>query len=203
MLKKALITTSLVACMSLSLMAQGNGHGHKGHGKQHKEQITTQHIGKKDLLHNVTVGELSDEQKEGMSYIIEEEKVARDVYLSLSKTWNSRIFKNIAKSEQKHIDAVAKLFSKYEIDSPSTLEYEGVFENDELQKLYDNLVAKGETSLLSAYEVGVIVEETDIADLEDLLNSDISSDFERVYSNLLKGSNKHLDAFNRQVLKQK
>jgi len=207
MFKKTLITTSLVAIMSLSLMAQGNckgegGHG-KGHGKHGQYSENSSSYDRGDLLENISNGEISIEQQEGMRYIIEEEKVARDVYLALSKRWNDRIFRNIAKSEQKHINAVAKLFSNYDIEAPSTLEYEGVFENEKLQKLYDDLVAKGESSRLNAYKVGVVVEETDIADLEELLQADISSDFERTYSNLLRGSNKHLSAFNRELSKVK
>jgi len=137
-----------------------------------------------------------------LSYIIEEEKVARDVYLALSVTWNSRVFTNIAKAEQKHMDALARLFSRYEIEEPLTLEDIGVFENAELQKLYDELVERGQRSLLDALEVGVLVEETDIADLEELLEAEIPSDFERVYVNLLRGSKKHLNAFNRQISRQ-
>ena len=38
----------------------------------------------------------------------EEEKVARDVYLSLNDTWNLRIFKNITSSEQTHMNAIKK-----------------------------------------------------------------------------------------------
>jgi len=187
MFKKTLITSSLIAIMSLSLMAQGNG----------------QHKNRGDIFNNIsTTQALTDAQKEGLSYIIEEEKVARDVYLTLYSTWKSRIFKNIAKAEQKHIDAVARLFSKYEVEEPLTLEDIGLFENAELQKLYDDLIERGNKSLLDALEVGVVVEETDIADLEELLEAGVPSDFERVYSKLLRASNKHLKAFNRQISRQ-
>jgi hypothetical protein len=45
---------------------------------------------------------LTDDETCWLTYMREEEKVARDVYLSLNDTWNLRIFKNIAASEQTH-----------------------------------------------------------------------------------------------------
>ena len=203
MLRQTLITSSLVAIMSLSLMAQGNGHGTRNQGNSHEQSFNqSSHEDRGDLVNSIEVQELTADQKEGLSYIIEEEKVARDVYLTLSITWNSRIFENIAKAEQKHMDALATLFSRYEIEEPLTLEDIGVFENADLQTLYDDLVERGNQSLLDALEVGVLIEETDIADLEELLESEIPSDFERTYTNLLRGSEKHLNAFNRQISRQ-
>ena len=49
---------------------------------------------------------LSDIEVEGLLYMREEEKLARDVYLTLYDQWNINIFKNIAASEQTHTDAV-------------------------------------------------------------------------------------------------
>ena len=205
MLKQTLLTSSLIAIMSLSLMAQGNGHGKRNQTNYNQEQSFNHSSSddRGDFLNTVsTTEELSDAQKEGLSFIIEEEKVARDVYLTLYTTWENRVFKNIAKAEQKHMDALEKLFSTYEVEAPLTLEDVGIFENAELQKLYDELVERGNTSLLDALEVGVVVEETDIADLERLLEAGVPSDFEHVYTSLLKGSNKHLDAFNQQISRQ-
>ena len=223
MLKRTLITTSLVAFMSHSLLAeesdygkiyqgygqgegrgqgygQGEGRGQgRGYGQNHQGQSSANRA---ELLSSISKGNVTDRQKEGMRYMIEEEKVARDVYLALYKKWKSHVFNNIAKAEQKHMDAVGELFSKYNFEVPSSLKEEGKFENAELQKLYDDLVAKGQTSLLDALEVGVMVEETDIADLKELLEVDILDDFKLVYDNLLKGSNRHLRSFNRQISRQ-
>jgi hypothetical protein len=201
MLKQTLITSTLVAILSLSLMAQGHGHGKRNHDNANQEQSSS-HGNRGELLNSIEIGELTDAQKDGLSFIIEEEKVARDVYLALGKSWNERVFKNIAKAEQKHMDALITLFSQYDMETPTTIEDEGVFENEELQKLYDDLVQRGNISLLDALEVGVLVEETDIADLEELLEAGVPTDFERTYNNLLRGSNKHLSTFNREISRQ-
>jgi len=147
------------------------------------------------LANGSTVGNLSDAQREALLFMAEEEKVARDTYEYLYSVWGADIFANIARSEQKHMDAVTNLLAKYSIQVPSTLETRGGFENTELQALYDNLIEKGKLSLVDALGVGVAVEETDIADLEEILKGDLPKDLKTVYTNLLNGSYKHLNAF--------
>jgi len=43
--------------------------------------------------------------------------------------------------------------------------------------------------------VGILIEETDIEDLENLLDQTAKNDIGQVYTNLLDGSNSHLEAF--------
>lgn len=187
MFRKALTVSTVVALLTVSSMARGHhGNGGEGRGQGHKNQEPTV--------------ELSDVQKEGLVFMAEEEKVARDVYLHLSDTWGEIVFSNIAKSEQKHMDAVERLLVRNSLEVPSTMDKQGVFENEELQALYDELIVQGDSSLNDALEVGVAIEEKDIADLEELLNeSPIPSDVERVYGKLLGGSFNHLNAFNRKL----
>lgn len=66
-----------------------------------------------------------------------EEKLARDVYLTLEKTYKHKMFVNITESEQRHMDAVRALLDKYEIPDPVTDHKIGVFTKDEFKKLYD------------------------------------------------------------------
>jgi hypothetical protein len=185
MLKKTLTISTLVVLLSVSSMARGN-HGGNGHSKKNNPVETI---------------ELSDVQKEGLIFMVEEEKVARDVYLKLADTWDAKVFSNIASSEQTHIDSVEKLLNNYNLEVPTTMETEGVFENEELQAMYDDLIAQGSSSLTDALEVGVAIEETDISDLETLLDEEIPADIEKVYGDLLGGSFNHLNAFNRQLAK--
>ena len=120
---------------------------------------------------------------------------ARDVYLSLNDTWNLRIFKNIAASEQTHMDAIKKLLDKYSIPDPAAGKRIGEFTNPDLQKLYNDLILQGSISKVEALKVGVIIEETDIDDLNEAIATSQHNDIKTVYSNLLQGSLNHLDAF--------
>jgi len=192
MLKKIITVSAVVALVTVSSMAQNHQKGHGNRDNQHQVVESSTSTG----------NTLSEIQIAGLSYMAEEEKIARDVYLHLAKTTGQRIFSRIAKSEQKHIDAVLRLLSTYNIDVPSTMDEAGIYLNEELQDLYNRLIAVGDNSLKDAYTVGVIIEEKDIADLEELLaEDDIPTDIETSYSRLLKGSYNHLRAFNRQLNK--
>jgi hypothetical protein len=151
------------------------------------------------LIDTLPSSELSDAQKEGLVFMVEEEKLARDVYEYLYANWDLTIFSNIAKAEQQHMDTVITLLEKYNLDYAATLQTRGSFENEELQSLYDTLTAKGEVSVLEALEVGKLIEEVDIEDLEELVTGNIPDDLKVVYENLLKGSYNHLSAFVNQL----
>jgi len=137
---------------------------------------------------------LSDAEREGILYVREEEKLAHDVYTVLYEKWGLQIFANIAASESTHMAAMALLIDRYGLEDPVS-DKPGVFTNPELQKLYDDLVAKGTKSLIDALEVGAIIEEVDIVDIQEYLKDVDNEDIELVYKNLLKGSRNHLRAF--------
>ena len=139
------------------------------------------------------VGNLTAEEEAGLLFMREEEKLARDVYLVLFDKWGLRVFENIAASEQRHMDAVLYLLGKYDLADPALAP--GDFQDPDLQELYDFLVEKGEKSLVDAIEVGVLIEETDIEDIVNLMGQTDKTDIIRVYTNLLEGSYSHLEAF--------
>jgi len=148
-----------------------------------------------------TVTALTDEEIQWLTYMREEEKLARDVYLSLYDEWNMRIFSNIAASEQKHTDAVKTLLVRYGIPDPAAGKAQGEFTNPDLQDLYDQLIQQGSVSKVEALRVGVFIEETDIDHLNAAIATTTHNDIKTVYSNLLKGSLNHLDAFESQLAK--
>ncbi|HEO98548.1 MAG: DUF2202 domain-containing protein [Campylobacterales bacterium] len=164
----------------------------KGMNTEHNqtlEQLQT-------MIDSIPAADLTALQKADLIYLVEEEKLARDVYEYLYAAWGVDIFANIASSEQQHMNTVLLLSEKYELDIPTTLESRGVFENSELQALYDQLIAKGALSLTDAIEVGVAIEEVDIADLNKILDTDLPEDLALAYEHLLNGSYHHLEAFN-------
>lgn len=132
---------------------------------------------------------------DGILWMREEEKLARDVYLALYEQWGIRAFANIARSEQQHMDAVALLMQGKGIVDPVGDAAPGEFTNEAIAKLYDELVALGKQSPLDALTVGAIIEDLDIADLEKLLSETDDADTVRVYSALLRGSENHMRSF--------
>ncbi len=138
-------------------------------------------------------------ERQSLSLMREEEKLARDVYQALFSIWNVKIFNNIAQSEQTHTDAVKTLLIKYNLTDPVSQDTVGIFENQDLQLLYNELVSKGNISLANAYNVGATIEDLDIFDLENALLEIDNRDITLVYNNLTKGSRNHMRSFYRKI----
>ena len=138
---------------------------------------------------------LSEAEIDGILFMKEEEKLARDVYLRLSEIWDTNIFTNISQSEQPHMDEVQLLIDKYGLTDPVEGNENGLFENTTLQQLYDGLIAQGSASEIEALRVGAAIEEIDILDLEKYLAQTSNVDIQQVYGDLLTGSMKHLSSF--------
>ena len=139
----------------------------------------------------LTPGETAD-----LQYMREEEKLARDVYQALAAKWpTATVFQRIARSEQRHMDAVKVVLDRFGIADPAAGNGPGEFTDPELQKRYAQLVADGSRSVADALAVGVMIERTDIADLQEALAATDVADLERLYGNLLRGSQNHLQAF--------
>jgi len=145
---------------------------------------------------------LSEEEIKGMLFMREEEKLAHDVYTYLYSKWGLRPFQNIAESESRHMNAMLNLLKKYNLEDPAANTGAGEFLNEELQALYNTLIAKGEKSLEEALRVGALIEETDIRDIKRELDLVNNEDIKMVYENLMRGSENHLRAFVRNINKR-
>ncbi len=146
---------------------------------------------------------LTDEQKDMLFFIYQEEKVARDVYTTLGNIYtNENTFASIQLSEQRHIDSARGLCEKYSVSIEGVDEENvGNFVLPVLQELYDTCVAEGEKSLLDALKVGELIEITDIDDLEHA-SVGMPADVVSVFENLKEGSLSHLDAFTAAIARE-
>ena len=138
-------------------------------------------------------GSLSADETQYVLQMREEEKLARDVYLALDA--QSPTFGMIAEAEQRHMDAVGTLVSRYDLDDPILDKTSGEFASPSMAALYGELVAKGELSVVDALRVGAEIEELDIQDLDNSLAVSDQTDLDNVFSNLQRGSRNHLRAF--------
>ena len=146
---------------------------------------------------------LTEKEATDLTFLREEEKLARDVYLAMFDLYGMRIFNNISASEQRHMDSVGALLDKYGLEDPIIDDSPGVFTNEVLAGIYESLIEKGSTSLIDALEVGLEIEEMDIHDIEvEMLPDATQTDIKNVLSNLLAGSYNHLDAFTNQLASQ-
>lgn len=166
----------------------GNGNGNGGFGNGGS-------VGGSGVqLTSIPASDLSSEEADALLYMREEEKLAQDVYNQLFEMWGQLVFQNIAASEQSHTDEVKLLLDRYGLADPA-LE-PGQFTDPNLQVLFDQLIAQGSVSLTEALNVGILIEQTDIADLQARLSQTDNADIQLVYTNLMNASYNHLAAFN-------
>ncbi len=154
------------------------------------------------VLAGIEPGILTAEEEAGILLMREEEKLARDVYLTLAEKWNIPVFANIARSEETHMEAMEMLIDRYDLNDPvdeASMDSRGRYSNEEFNVLYADLVKRGSQSLQAAMEVGALIEDLDIADLQRLIEESGNDDVKIVYQNLLKGSRNHLRSFYRQI----
>ena len=147
------------------------------------------------IFDGIEVTPLSVQEEQGVLYMREEEKLARDVYRGMLDLWEVRTFFRISESEERHMDALARVIVRYDLEDPVVDDTEGVFTNPVFTGLYGELVEAGTASMVDALKVGALIEELDIVDLREALAQTDHADLQRVYENLMRGSRNHLRAF--------
>ena len=136
---------------------------------------------------------LTAREKDGLLFIWEEEKAARDLYNGLYEKNNMTIFLDLVRSESSHMDQARSVMEKHGLDVPP--DEPGRFQNQTLQEIHDQLLAEGLQSDQDALTVAAVFEEISIVDLEKELSASQAEDVRTVYEGLLAGSRKHLRSY--------
>jgi hypothetical protein len=181
--------------------AGSNSHGNGGQGQRGGINVSGSNASESTIPILAASGNLDANETAALLYMAEEEKLAHDVYLTLSAKWGTPIFQNISQSEQTHMDAIQALITRYNLSDPASNTV-GVFTNPDLQSLYTSLVAQGSQSLSEALKAGAAIEEIDILDLEKYLSQTDNADIQQVFASLKSGSYNHLNAFTSTLFRQ-
>ena len=156
------VTTAVILSLALAspgVAQQRRGSGQVGSGGG----ACTGGVG--TLFDQIEITHLNGDEESHIVYMREEEKLARDVYLTLADTWQLPIFGNIAGAEQRHMDALKRVLDLYEVIDPVVDDTVGIFVNTDLAELYSVLVENGSNSLVDALGVGATIEDLDLNDL--------------------------------------
>ena len=166
---------------------------------------------------------LTQELKDSLAYMLNEERLAYDIYMNLynyfKKNYNMNIrqlYKIAQRSERKHIATVKDLVKRYnlkannftnvteDVENNNSMTSEnmqsGVYDIPKIQELYDTLYAMGKESREDALKVGCMLEVTDINDLNKYIQEAEESnakDIKAAFKFLRKGSYNHYWAFDR------
>jgi hypothetical protein len=137
---------------------------------------------------------VTEAEIEMLKYMREEEKLARDVYIAMYELYPIPIFRNIAQSEQNHMNQVLCLLQHYGLPDPASADT-GVFNNTELQELYNALILQGSGSQVEALKAGATVEDKDIFDLEQDMANSSNPAILNIFGKLSCASGNHIRAF--------
>ncbi len=162
---------------------------------------------------------LTQELKDAIAYMGNEERLAHDVYTNLydyhqqNGTTIMQLANIAERSEMRHIEIVQSLVRKYNLTDANLTNVDsgvadssvdvadmpsGQYDIPAIQSLYDALYAKGQASQRDALEVGCMVEVTDINDLDEkikLAQESNAPDVEEAFDILRSGSYSHYWAF--------
>lgn len=138
--------------------------------------------------------QLSENDINILEHMREEEKLARDVYEHFYLKYELPIFDNISKAEQRHMDRILTVLTNNGIKDPASTE-PGVFNNIELQQLYNRLIAQGDKSIVDALLAGASIEDVDIKDLMEFSEETKHPAILNIFENLTCGSRNHMRAF--------
>jgi len=138
---------------------------------------------------------LDAEATAGLLYMIEEEKMARDLYDAFFEQTGNLVFDRISNSEQRHLDSLLNVAEQAGVDTSTLSVTAGTFSNAALQALYNSLLAAGDDSLEAALQAAITVEQTDIADLAGYSANPELGLLGIVYAHLEQASENHLAAF--------
>lgn len=139
------------------------------------------------LIRDIAPSSLSDQEKLDLAYQYSEEMVARDMYTYFYSLYNIETFKNIAESEQKHMDAVQVLLDRYELRAPMNY--------GELTDSFSSLKAEWKKGLKEALEVGLKIEMLDVKDIVDTIKTTDNDDIKVVLVNIWGASYNHMRGF--------
>lgn len=157
------------------------------------------------LFDEIEIVPLTSDEEYELLYLREEEKLARDVYLTLADRWELPIFRNIAEAEQRHMDLVFLAIELYSLVDPIVDDTVGEFSNpffDQLYLEYTTANSIDDPELVVDLTVGAMIEDLDLKDLYDLIEFTDNAHLKLIAHNLAKGSRNHLRAFMRALTAQ-
>jgi len=213
---------------------QGNGQGNgnkrgqgagEGSAEAHGNGASAETHGQGSIDLGTTTYTLSQELKDAIAYMGNEERLAHDVYLNLYDKYKDSsdasalypLYNIATKSETKHVETVQAIVKKYSLGATALTNVStplvengaatpvdqlprGKYDIQKIQDLYDALYEKGSKSAKDALEVGCMVEVTDVNDLDEyisLAQGDGAQDVQSAFEKLRNASYNHYWAFDR------
>lgn len=134
---------------------------------------------------------LSAEEVAAILFAREEAKMARDISTLLSERWGTQIFRNLYANSQNNFEMLGCLIDKYRLHDPA-FATPGVFNNEILQSMYNNLSAQGLNSHSDALRVSALVQEFGLYDLTNRGKQADNADIRVVFGSVMLDTRNNL-----------
>ncbi len=235
MKKLSTLSSTILLSISLSAFMAGSALAAKGGNKPARNTVATtsdsyntndaETVSTSDSdSTTVTDSPLDINEASHLTFMREEEKLARDVYLSFADMYpEQQVFARIAtRSEQTHTDVMRDRLAEYNLPDPNPATNDlpdslGQFSGEEwgwyFEEKYDALVAMGAENELQALYAGALIEELDMHDITDCPAVMVEAGYNdpcglhytdedgliNAYRSLIDGSESHLRAYVGQI----
>lgn len=137
--------------------------------------------------------ELNAEETSKLLYLRSVEKMAYDIYVSLADRWQLPMLFKMKQGESIHQAFITTLLAKYQLADPyATHSTRGVYQEQDLDKLFSQLLPQSLQSFSKTLAVIATIEEFEIHKLQEALATTDSQDVKFLYQNLLKDARNHL-----------
>lgn len=153
-----------------------------------------------DLMYRQPEGVLSVEAMEGLVFLRNGERLAREVALAFMERYGSHPFYGQAEAERMHGRAVSRLLERYALFDPVAGQPIGVFDDPFWQAEYDFFTDQGALGYVDALLASLEIQEAALVDLRywyDRGESDVV--VMETYRALLMATRNHLRVLNREL----
>ncbi|MFB6181896.1 MAG: DUF2202 domain-containing protein [Candidatus Magasanikbacteria bacterium] len=135
---------------------------------------------------------LKKEEKWTLLFMVEEEKMIRDLSYKFYQEYNEGVFEDIYKAENTHYKVVQKFIRDYNLDDPTSKKGVGEFHNPQIQMIHDDLLEQGMENKTEAYKALVNALERDVNDLNENIEKTNKDGILFAYRNLRRSSKNHI-----------
>jgi len=127
----------------------------------------------------------------------EEEKMSYDLYTEFFNRWGLSVFDQVRESEAIHMLRIKELMNVKDMPQGTGVSGEdrGVYENKEIQSLYDEYTVLGNISDITALETAALMEENDIKSLRERIRTQSDDRVLKTFTQMERASCNHLKAF--------
>ncbi len=138
---------------------------------------------------------LSGQELEGLTLLVEKHKLHKDVYFTLFEKTNNPLFDNLYHSDAQLFDLLSNKIADYGQINPVGKMGVGEFRSLEIQNLYDEFLKTFETGMIQTLTFAIEMEEGTSEDIQNCLAQiEGNGDIALLYTDLLTESISQLDA---------